>query len=159
MSEGKGGEWRFRMIGFDLDRIAVKRRPFHWILTPDGDHGEEWCPDCGHFKVRNLRRHDRKRRADYILDGGWRTEHDGIRICAGCAAFLDGGLTTYGAKSELEYYRECGLSTQRDVDALYLSEIIGSLCFDDEDAPFALSLAEAVVALPTPSTSSDEDRR
>lgn len=145
-TSGQGGEQRFRMIGFDLDRIAVRCKPCHWISTPNGDHGDEWCPDCGYFKVRNLRRHDRKHRADYILDGGWRTEHDSMPICAGCGAFLDGALTTYGAKQELEYYRECGLSTRRDVDALYLGEIIGSLCFDDEDAPMALELAEALTA-------------
>lgn len=136
---------RFRFISFDLDKVAAKRRNCHWISTPDGDNGYEWCPTCVYYKVRNLRRHDRRRREDYRVDGGWRTEHDSFPICHGCGAFLDGSLTEYGAREEIEYYRSSGLSTRADVDALYLSEIAGALNEDDEEAPFVFSMAKKVL--------------
>lgn len=133
-------------LAFDLDRIAVPRRPCHWIATPDGDSGYEWCPTCGRAKARHLRRHDRRHRSDYILDGGWRTEHDSLPICHGCGAYLDGSLTGYGASYELDHYLENGLSTDPSVDAVYFAEIIGAMLPDHEDAPRAFALAEAVIA-------------
>lgn len=128
-----------------LSRISAPVRPCHWIATPNGDNGYEWCPDCGYFKVRNLRRHDRKRRNDYILDGGWRTSHDSMPGCHGCGALLDGSLTSYGASSELDYYEEAGLSTDPKVDALYLSEILDNLPEDDGRLELAMSLARALL--------------
>lgn len=142
-------------LPFDLDKIAVETRRCHWISTPDGDNGHEWCKTCGHYKIRNLRRHDRKRREDYILDGGWRTEHDYQPMCHGCGAYLDGCLTKYGARQGMDHYRSEGLSTRPDIDALYLSEILGSLPEDDEDFPLAVRLAQEILASPR----SDPSRR
>lgn len=137
-------QWRF--LSFDLDKIAVATRPCHWISTPRGDHGREWCPDCGHAKVRNMRRHDRRRRSGYILDGGWRTEHDYMPMCAGCGSYLDGAMTRYAIDEQIEYYREYGLSTDQAVDALYLSEVITNIDEEDtEGVDLAVRLAREVL--------------
>lgn len=124
----------FRNLAWDLAKVAIATKNCHWISTPNGDQGREWCHDCGRAMVRHLRRRDRKNREDYILDGGWRTEHDSMPICAGCGTFLGGNLTAHGASQEMLYYEENGLSTRPDVDALYLSEIIDALDDDDKDA-------------------------
>lgn len=118
-----------RGLAWELSKVAKETKPCHWISTPDGDQGSEWCPDCGYYKVRNLRRHDRRHRRDYILDGGWRTDHDSMPICAGCGAILAGSLTSYGASEELAYYLESGLSEAPHTDAIYLSEIVDSLVY------------------------------
>jgi len=142
-------------LSFALDRIAAKTLPCHWIVTPDGDQGYEWCPTCGYYMVRNLRRRDKRRREDYILDGGWRTSHDTTPICHNCGALLDGAMTEYCAEEEIAYYREYGLSDRPDIDALYLSEIIGAMGWDyggkeHEDRDFILSLAQQLLpAAPT----------
>ena len=107
------------------NKIALKR--CHWIVTPDGDLGTEWCTDCGYFKVRNLRRHDRKRRQDYLLDGGWRTDHDHTPFCEACGELLDGNLTNYGSVTELEHYQEYGFSTNVILDAYFLEEMLCNL--------------------------------
>lgn len=125
----------FRDLIWDLNRVAAPVKDCHWIVTPEGDQGREWCPDCGSAKVRNMRRHDRKRRADYILDGGWRSSHDYMPACAGCGSLLDSALTSYGARAELENYEELGSSTEPAIDAIYLCEIIEAL--EDEDREFA----------------------
>lgn len=133
-------------IVFELSRHEAQTKPCHWIATPNGDHGREWCPDCGRFKVRNLRRHDRRRRDDYILDGGWRTSHDTMPMCANCGALLSGYLTGYGASQELDYYEDTGLSNNPPVDALYLSEIIENLPDDDGRLDMAMTFARQVLA-------------
>lgn len=142
---------RLNDLSWRLSMMASETLPCHWIATPDGDEGREWCPDCGWAKVRNLRRRDRRRRSHYILDGGWRTNHDSMPICAGCGAFLDGYLTSFGASQELDYYCEAGLSTSAAVDALYLSEILDSIDQDDDEAvAAAVALAREVLALRHP---------
>lgn len=83
----------------------------HWISTPDGDLGSEWCGDCGYYMVRHLRRRDKKQRRDYLLDGGWRTESDHTCWCAGCGMRLDCCLTDYGANEELAHYRTYGIQS------------------------------------------------
>lgn len=103
-------------------QVKVKR--CHWISIPLGDLGTEWCTDCGRAKVRNLRRRDRKNRSDYILDGGWRTDHDSQPFCACCGAVLDGALTEYAALEELEFYREHGFRPCEPSDAYILDEML-----------------------------------
>ena len=121
----------------DLERALqplaanVEVRALHWIHTPEGDQGNEWCFDCGRYKVRNLRRRDRKNREDYGLDGGWRTEEEGFKFCEGCGAHLDAHVLPYGVYSELDYYREYGFSTDATLDAYYISEMLNSLCCTD----------------------------
>lgn len=95
-----------------------------WISTPEGDLGTEWCSDCGYFKVRNLRRKDRKRCRDYILDGGWRTEEDHFCFCEACGVTLDVCLTDYGAEEAIRTFEECGFSTSRQHDAYELAELL-----------------------------------
>lgn len=102
-------------------------RPAHWISTPDGDLGSEWCEDCGTYMVRHLRRHDRKRREDYILDGGWSTDAEHFTFCSQCGKRLHISLTQFGAVSEIENYEQNGFSLSRDDDAYELSQILASL--------------------------------
>ncbi|WP_370677574.1 hypothetical protein [Pleomorphomonas sp. PLEO] len=118
-----------RDLAWQLSKVAQETKPCHWISTPDGDQGDDWCPDCGNYKVRNLRRHDRRRRREYILDGGWCTDHDSMPFCAGCGSILSGSLTSYGSAEELAYYLENGLSETPRVDAIYLAEIMEALVY------------------------------
>lgn len=118
--------------------IASKERlPYpRWISTPDGDLGSEWCSDCGYYKVRNLRRRDRKRREDYILDGGWRTEEENFLNCTACGVALDVSLTDFGVEQVLETYEENGFTTSRTSDAREIGELLSSVEYrferDDE---------------------------
>lgn len=128
-----------------LQPFAAPTKPCHWLRTPDGDPGTEWCPDCGHSKLRNLRKHDRKRRDDYILDGGWPMEQDSLPTCVSCGAFLRASLTAYGAQYELDHYLENGLQGPHDVDALYLSEILDSIDPEDDDFGEAIRLGSALL--------------
>jgi len=134
-------------IQYELYRIAIQVRDCHWISTPRGDQGHEWCPSCGRAKVRNMRRRDRRHRRDYHLDGGWRTDHDSFPVCRGCGAFLNGYLTKCGAREEIEGFRERGISTRAEIDALILNEIIDGLPNDetDDDVRLALKIANEIL--------------
>jgi hypothetical protein len=116
--------------------IPDTRLPYpRWISTPDGDLGTEWCTDCGYYKVRNLRRRDRKRGEDYILDGGWRTEEEHFCFCASCGTRLDVSLTDYGVREELAHYEECGFSTSRADDAYELGELLDAVEYRWNEEP------------------------
>src|SRR3546814_9266545 len=54
--------------------FADSVQPHHWISTPEGDEGSEWCPACGLAKVKELLAEDPDHAGDYFLDGGWRTD-------------------------------------------------------------------------------------
>lgn len=122
-----------------------------WISTPDGDEGQEWCDSCGYYKVRNLRRRDRKRRGDYFLDGGWRSEQENFCFCAGCGQRLEVSLLEYGIINTLECFAECGFSTNPAEDAYEIGEVLHALeyrsDFDGDQTESlrveALKLAEA----------------
>lgn len=134
----------------DLSRPLRQQRPeIHWISTPDGDQGSEWCGRCGHFKVRHLQRHDRKRRDSYFLDGGWRTEEDGFRYCCACGVQLDVGLTTYGALEAIESLDHFGIRPGNAEDAADLSEILSTLAWHEPQNAGAVEraadLAEALL--------------
>lgn len=82
----------------------------YWIATPDGEYlsnnGNEWCYDCGTAKVKNLRKHDRKRADEYLLDGGWVSEHETPPMCAHCGVKLRASLLVYGGLYELDHFRD-----------------------------------------------------
>lgn len=83
----------------------------HWIATPDGGqyestNGSDWCRECGMAKLRHLRKHDRKRADEYILDGSWVSEHDTPPMCAHCGVKLHASLLAYGGIYELEHFRD-----------------------------------------------------
>lgn len=123
------------------------RLPYpRWIVTPDGDLGSEWCGDCGYYKVRNLRRHDRKRRGDYILDGGWRTEEESFKFCAACGVRLNVCLLKYGVLEEVAHYEEWGFSTNAGEDAYEISEMLSAVEYraDNDDEA---DLRQRVVAV------------
>lgn len=123
---------------------SVKTKRCHWINTPNGDLGAEWCTDCGLYKLRNLRRRDRKHRDDYILDGGWRTCHDVTQFCCSCGALLDGSLTEYGAREELEHYASQGFRPGDPFDAHHLGEMLFGL--PEKDAAEGLEIAKRFCA-------------
>jgi len=106
----------------------------YWISTPRGEyqthHGNnEWCRDCGTFMVRHLRRRERDRgkRRDYILDGGWSSEHDTLISCTQCGARLACSLLSYGAWEEIGYFEENGVRPGNAADAYDLSEALFAL--------------------------------
>lgn len=132
-----GGEYVQKVLDLEerLDALIPDRRlPYpRWIVTPDGDLGSEWCTDCGYYKVRNLRRHDRKRREDYILDGGWRTEEEHFCYCAGCGTRLDVTLLDGALRDEIYHYTECGFSTKPEEDAYELRELLNVVSYRSDN--------------------------
>ena len=115
----------------------VRRPPPHWIVTPYGDIGSEWCETCGYYKVRNLRRHDRPNREDYVLDGGWRTEEDHPCFCKSCGVQLDVCLTTYAVDEEVAHFQEFGFSTNVGQDAFDLGELLDAVDYPSADDSLA----------------------
>lgn len=100
-------------------RIAAKSdyEPACWISGPDGDNGQDWCARCGRFKVRNMRRRDRRRGSEYCLDGGWLTEMEHFPFCAGCGGRLDCIILKYGIMDTVWHFSEYGFTTEPDQDA------------------------------------------
>lgn len=140
-------------------QAKVKRA--YWITTPDGeylsDNSNEWCRGCGTAKVKHLRKHDRKRRGDYILAGGWCTEHDTPPHCAHCNVKLEASLLTYGGLYELDHFRD-NPPVPGNVDHAYeISEMLLALAYTKpENHQFALEaieIARALIAAATPSAS------
>lgn len=135
-----------------LARSAEVRNAY-WISTPDGEYlsnnGNEWCRTCGLYMVRHLKRQDRKRRDDYLLDGGWTSEHDTPPACAHCGVRLKAHLTIHGAAYELDHFREsppqpgCPDDAYSFVEILYAVEYVSEE--DAEIAEEAISLAKALV--------------
>jgi hypothetical protein len=128
----------------------------HWIRMPNGgsyetDNGSEWCRDCASFMIRHLRKKDPKRRDEYILDGGWASEHDTPPMCCQCGAKLTASLLTYGGIYELEHFAE-NPPTPGNVDHAYeVSEMISAfLCVSDPQyfaaADEAIEIAHNLVA-------------
>lgn len=104
----------------EVDEIIEALRPLanqcrveaaYWIATPGGGQyesmdGSDWCRECGMAKVRHLRKHDRKHANEYILDGGWVSEHDTPPMCVHCGVKLEASLLAYGGVYELEHFRD-----------------------------------------------------
>mgnify|MGYP006170815271 CR=1 FL=1 len=138
----------------------------HWICTPDGEYthsvsgGSNWCRDCARAIVRHLRKKDRnrERRSDYILDGGWPTEHETPPFCAHCGARLDAILLSYGALEELDHFRENPPTPWNAGEAYEISEMLSAFEVtgpDDSDfvaeaVAIATKLVEAMTLTPEP---------
>jgi hypothetical protein len=137
-----------------MERLApiaakVRTKRLYWIETPDGtlvsNNGFCWCQDCGSAKVRNLRRHDRKNREDYFLDGGWGSEEDGPQFCCCCGVRLRCTLTEHGAQEEIWHFEEFGLRGGSADDAYEIRECLVALeCRAEEDEDAAELAARAV---------------
>lgn len=126
----------------------------YWIVTPDGeyisDSGNEWCFDCGIAKTKSLRKHDRKRAREYILDGGWVSEHDTPPHCAHCGVKLRASLRFYGGIYELDHFRN-NPPTPGNVDHAYeVSEMLSALQYADTEydelVKEAIMIAGTVIA-------------
>ncbi len=103
---------------------SERPEPAHWITTPDGDLGHEWCASCGYYKLRNLRRHDKERRDDYQLDGGYRTENDCFVSCESCGKPLDVTPTDYCINECLRNFEDGGFYEEAQATAFELVEIL-----------------------------------
>jgi len=128
-----------------LPALVKRRNPF-WISTPDGDQGQDWCGSCGKAKARHLRRHDRKRRGDYLLDGGWRTEEERMSCCAGCGVDLNVSLLKYGAYSELDQFRNYGVRPGNSYEAMCLYETLRYFEWGEEQTELAEEAAATAEA-------------
>jgi hypothetical protein len=137
---------------------AVRVEPAHWISTPEGEYthslsgGSDWCRDCGAALVRHLRRRERNRklRDDYVLDGGWPTEHETPPHCAHCGVKLEAILLTYGALDELEHFRNHPPTPGDPVEAYEISEMLSAFEVTGHDdhayALEAIEIARTLVA-------------
>jgi len=76
------------------------------------DDSECWCFACCTQEVEKLRASDPANASEYIVDGGWGTEEDGQRFCAGCGKPLDCTLTDSGVKQELAHFLEYGFLSE-----------------------------------------------
>lgn len=125
----------------------VTVRNAHWISGPDGDvyfnHGADFCRCCARAVIRHKRRRDRANRKEYRLDGGWRSEHDSPKWCAGCGVKLDVSLTDHAVGSELEHYRSQGVRPGSKWDAHALLDVIYALDFGSSDPDTLADLTEA----------------
>lgn len=98
----------------------VKAWDAHWIHGADS--GEDFCYKCCKKEVANLKKKDPK--GEYIVDGGWRTDHDTPPFCYRCGRRLDGCLTDYGCEAELDHFLEHGVNLSRWGHCYEMSEVI-----------------------------------
>lgn len=115
----------------------------HWINAPDGSQPDSWCGECGYFKMRNLRRHNKKHRDEYNLDGGWRTEEEHFCFCQHCGVRLSVCLTDYGLDEEIRHYQENGLCTSASINAYEINELLERVEYGDDEE--TLERRQAVV--------------
>lgn len=130
---------------------AEQVKDCHWISTPNGDYGMEYCDDCGEKLVEKLRSEDQENADDYILDGGWRTDHDTTVWCEDCGVRLNGALTDYGASEELAHYVCEGIHSFSPEVAYDISELIDHYDWqsdnsDMKEANECIALAKAFLA-------------
>ncbi len=115
-------------LGRDVRAIAApfthEVEDMHWISTPNGDEGSEWCYECGSTKVEELRKADPDHADDYFLDGGWAIEDDSTCWCEGCGVRLNSIMTDYCAKEELSYYTDNGIQHYCTEVAYDISELV-----------------------------------
>lgn len=89
--------------GLDLDHV-------HWVHGDD--EAQDWCHSCCTFKVRHLRRRNKKNRDDYSVDGGYGSESDGVAVCAGCGELLAYSLSDSGVREELWHFLIYGFADE-----------------------------------------------
>lgn len=101
-----------RRLSWDMAAGAGGRLMCFWVREStdfggvDFDDATNFCEPCGIQAVRLMRRMspDEFAEREPALDGGWRTDHDSLPYCHTCGAPLDGSLTDYGAKAEIEHF-------------------------------------------------------
>lgn len=94
--------------------------PEHWIHGYD--EGLSYCRTCAQKKIDELRAVDSD--SDYLLDGGWPTESDGLAFCESCYCPLHVLFTDYAVDSELQYFSEYGFSRDNIEDWYSLQCIV-----------------------------------
>lgn len=123
----------------------------HWISTPNGDEGSEWCYDCGKAKVDELRGADPDNSDDYFLDGGWAIEDDSTCWCERCGVRLDSIMTDYCASSELDHYVTNGIVSFCEEIAYDISELVDHFKYEHDktnpsDSADVINLARTFIA-------------
>lgn len=104
-------EWDVAVI---VGAEAKKYRtvPEHWVHG--ADEGESYCLKCCERVVTRIRKERSDESDDVCVDGGWRTENDGMRFCCNekCSRPLDVSFTDYAVESELEHFEANGFNAQ-----------------------------------------------
>ena len=152
MSEASSFDFELARKVHAIASKAKDSAPF-WISTPSGEYetnnGNDWCETCAVFIFRHLRKKDRKRAADYFLDGGSRAESDSHRFCAHCSCWLRVSLTGYGVEEELHHYRENGIGLNSVVDEAYsLDLLLNAVSWRGDHEEEVLAIARDFMALP-----------
>lgn len=119
--------------------------PAYWISTPDCEVDSlEWCWPCGNYKLRHMRRHDRKRRDEYFLSR-CDAESDIVYICAGCGHRLRTVLTTYGISQELDHFEHCEIG---EADPRELYDLLGGVAYEfSHESSYDVERRAAVVSV------------
>lgn len=109
----------------------------YWISTPDGeyvsDNGNEWCRECGTSKLLSLRSEDPEQQDEYILDGGWVSEHDGPIHCSQCGVRLKSNMLTTGCSWEIDHFAEHPPRPGSPDDTYAVHEILEALEYASAD--------------------------
>lgn len=90
--------------------------PEHWIHG--WDEGFSFCFECAEKKVAELLAAEPD--AEYMVDGGWRTEGDSQAFCETCQRPLDNSYTEYAVEQELDHFEsdEFDLESPDDCHAI-----------------------------------------
>lgn len=119
-----------------IDAIAAPFRSevqdMHWISTPNGDEGSEWCYNCGNARIDELRAANPQHSEDYFLDGGWAIEDDSTCWCERCGVRLNSIMTDYCASSELDHYVATGIVSFCEEIAYDISELVNHYAYEHD---------------------------
>ena len=77
-------------------------REAHWIgaRNADPDQGPSYCRECCDALVEKLNTEHPEH--EYLRDGGWGYDADGLECCDSCGKQLNVFLTSYGIEQELD---------------------------------------------------------
>lgn len=114
---------------FALSVMAIAAEPeesARWIVTHEGDEGEEYCSDCGNARVAELREQFPDHKDDIYLDGGWNIQMDHHPFCCKCGTRLDGDPTDYCISEEISHFLENGFHCVNAEIAYEIEAIVSS---------------------------------
>lgn len=106
----------------------------HWIgaRNADPDQGPSYCRTCCDKRVDKLNAEHPDH--EYLRDGGWGYEGDGLEICDDCGTHLNCTLSHYGVNSELDHWEAARIDLRgkhRAATAFELLLILESGSLDD----------------------------
>lgn len=106
----------------------------YWLgaRNADPDQGPSYCRSCCEKHVDRL--NSQHPEHEYLRDGGWGYEADGLEICDDCDAFLNCTLTHFGVASELDNWERARIDLRgkhKAATAFQLLLILESGSMDD----------------------------